>query len=543
MISSSSKITPKSSLARQSAALLLAVAGILGLSSCNVGPKYAKPTAPAPQAYKEAIPKEFKEGTGWKLADPKDDQIRGNWWEIYGEPELNSLEVQVRVSNQTIAQAEASFRQARAIVHEARSQLYPTLTTSPSFSNSRISSQTRNLGTAGGTAPVSTTGGVINTYTLPFDLSYQVDLWHKVRNQIAENAFQAQASAGDLATALLTVQTELAQDYFEIRSLDAQKQVLDDTATAYRETLRLTTARYNGGIASDEDVSQAKTQLDTAIAQATDLGVARAQYEHAMAMLIGKPPSDFSLPVATFKPNPPPVPVGVPSELLERRPDIAAAERRVAAANSQIGIDQAAYYPNLTLSASAGFEAISFLNWFTWPARFWSVGPTVAQTLFDGGLRRATTEADRAAYDGTVANYRQTVLTSFQGVEDNLASLRILAQEVVEQHTAVSDSQHTLQLATVRYTGGVDSYLNVITAQTTVLTNQISEINIQLRQMTSSVQLVKELGGGWNTSQLPSMQDLTAKQPKTPANPPANPPPGSAPAPNPNAPNGNAPAH
>jgi NodT family efflux transporter outer membrane factor (OMF) lipoprotein len=529
---SSNKAVAQARVVRQSALLILALAGVLAISSCNVGPKYAKPTAPAPQAYKEAVPKEFKEGTGWKLADPKDDQIRGNWWELYGEPELNSLEVQVRVSNQTIAQAEASFRQARAIVHEARSQLYPTLSVSPSFTNSRASSQTRNLGTSVGNVPVSTTGGVINAYSLPFDLSYQVDLWHKVRNQIAENAFQAQASAGDLATALLSVQTELAQDYFEVRSLDAQKKVLDDTATAYRETLRLTTARYNGGIASDEDVSQAKTQLDTAIAQATDLGVARAQYEHAIAMLIGKTPSDFSLPVAEFKPNPPPVPVGIPSELLERRPDIAAAERRVAAANAQIGVDQAAYYPNLTLSASAGLQAISLANWFTWPARFWSVGPTLGQTLFDGGLRRATTEADRAAYDGTVANYRQTVLTSFQGVEDNLAALRILAQEVVEQHTAVSDSQHTLRLATVRYTGGVDSYLNVITAQTSVLNNELAEINIQLRQMTSSVQLVKQLGGGWSTSQLPSMQDLTAKQPKTPANPPG----GSAPPPNPNSP-------
>ena len=255
MTSNSSKIAQKGSLAR-SAALILAVASIVGLSSCNVGPKYAKPTAPTPQAYKEAVPKEFKEGTGWKLADPKDDQIRGNWWELYGDADLNALEVQVRVSNQTIAQAEASFRQARAIVHQARSQLYPTVTTSPSFSNSRNSTQTRNLGTSSGTVPVSSTGGVINTYSLPFDLSYQVDLWHKVRNQIAENAFQAQASAGDLATALLTTQTELAQDYFEIRSLDAQKKVLGDTTLAYRETLRLTTARYNGGTAADEDVSR-----------------------------------------------------------------------------------------------------------------------------------------------------------------------------------------------------------------------------------------------------------------------------------------------
>ncbi len=513
---------------RKSGPFVFVVAFVLVTSSCNVGPKYAKPTAPAPQAYKEAAPKEFKEGTGWKLADPKDDQIRGNWWDLYGDPELSALEAQVRISNQTIAAAEANFRQARAIVHQARAALYPTVTTSPSYSNSRFPTGSRNA--SGSTAPTTSSSGVNNSFSLPFDLTYQVDLWHKVRNQIAENAFQAQASAGDVATAVLTTQTELAQDYFEIRSLDAQKKVLDDTATAYRETLRLTTARYNGGIASDEDVSQAKVQLDTAIAQATDLGVARAQFEHAIAMLIGKPPADFSLPVAPFKPNPPPIPVGVPSELLERRPDIASAERRVAAANAQIGVDQAAYYPNLTLSATAGLEATSFVSFFTWPARFWSVGPALAQTLFDGGLRRGVTEADWAAYDSTVATYRQTVLTSFQGVEDNLAALRILSQEVVEQQTAVSDAQHTLQLATVRYTGGVDSYLNVITAQTSVLNNQLSEVNIQLRQMTSSVQLVKELGGGWDTSQLPPVSDLTTKPPKIPRN---GPPPASTPAPTP----------
>jgi NodT family efflux transporter outer membrane factor (OMF) lipoprotein len=513
---------------RKSGPLVFVAAFLLIASSCNVGPKYAKPTAPAPQAYKEAVPKEFKEGTGWKLADPKDDKIRGNWWDLYGDPELSALEVQVRISNQTIAAAEANFRQARAIVHQARAALYPTVTTSPSYSNSRFPPGSRNVSGSGTTVPITSSSSVNNSFSLPFDLTYQVDLWHKVRNQIAENAFQAQASAADLATALLTTQTELAQDYFEVRSLDAQKKVLDDTATAYRDTLRLTTARYNGGIASDEDVSQAKVQLDTAIAQSTDLGVARAQYEHAIAMLIGKPPADFSLPVAPFKPDPPPIPVGVPSELLERRPDISSSERLVAAANARIGVDQAAYYPNLTLSATAGLEATSFVNWFTWPARFWSVGPALAQTLFDGGLRHGVTEADWAAYDSTVATYRQTVLTSFQGVEDNLAALRILSQEVVEQQTAVSDAQHTLHLATVRYTGGVDSYLNVITAQTSVLNNELSEVNIQLRRMTSSVQLVKELGGGWDTTQLPPISDLTAKPPKTPRNGP----PSSTPAPN-----------
>jgi NodT family efflux transporter outer membrane factor (OMF) lipoprotein len=305
-------------------------------------------------------------------------------------------------------------------------------------------------------------------------------------------------------------------DYYEVRSLDEQRQLLDATVAAYRDNTRLTSVRFDGGIASEEDVSLAETQLDTTIAQATDVGVARAQFEHAIAVLIGKIPAEFSLAAAPFHSVPPPVPIGIPSELLERRPDIAAAERRIAADNAQLGIAISAFYPTLTLSAAAGLAGSSLLNWFTWPARVWSVGPQLAQTLFEVGGRQAVTAQAIAAYDGAVANYRQTVLTAFQNVEDNLSALRVLAQERGEQETAVKTAQKTLDLAMVRYTGGVDSYLNVITAQTALLTSQLTQISIELRQMTASVQLAEGLGGGWDLRQLPPESDMTAKNPQSP---------------------------
>jgi NodT family efflux transporter outer membrane factor (OMF) lipoprotein len=341
-----------------------------------------------------------------------------------------------------------------------------------------------------------------------------VDLWHKVRNTVAQNAFQAQASAADIATALLSTQATLAQDYFQIRALDAERQVLDQTVESYRQSLNLTKALFDAGIDSDETVSQAQTQLDTAIAQETDLGVNRAMYEHAIAVLIGKPPSEFTLAAGEFRPSPPAVPVAIPSELLERRPDIAADERLVAAANAQIGVAKAAYYPVVTLSASAGLESAALSNWFTWPSRFWSLGPQVSGLLLDVGARRALNEGAQAAYDLAVANYRQTVLTVFQNVEDNLAALRILNKEVGEQHTAVQSASHTLDLATTLFRGGIDSYLNVISAQTAVLSNRLTEVQIQLRQMTSSVALVLALGGGWDDSQIPQIEQLTAKPAK-----------------------------
>lgn len=532
----------KVSIMGAAAALLLLLAG------CNPAPKYARPPAQAPANFKEAQPQQYREGQGWKVAQPGDEKIRGNWWEIYEDPQLDALEAQVRTQNQTIAQAEATFRQARALVLSARSQLYPTIGASPSYSNSRASktsrgafvvgssagaasstassgSSTSSSGTSGGTTSSgsgsststavggTSTSGIFNEFSLPFDAAYTVDLWHRVRNTIAQNQYAAQASAADIATALLSTQAELAQDYFEVRALDAQRKILGDTVTAYRESLKLTSSLYETGIDSEEEVAQAQTQLDTATAQETDLGVSRATFEHAIAVLIGESPSTFEMPVAPFRPNPPEVPVAVPSALLERRPDIAAAERRVAAANAAIGVARAAYYPDLALSASGGFQTSSFTQWFNWPSLFWSVGPTLSQTLFDAGARRAVTEQAQASYDADVASYRGTVLSAFQAVEDQLSTLTILSREVQQEHTAVGSAGHYLDLALTRFKTGVDSYLNVITAQTSLLTNRQTELQIQLRQMTASVSLVMALGGGWNANQLPHMKDLLARPP------------------------------
>ena len=534
---------------------ILCAAGLLGLlSACNPAPKYVRPAAPSPVAYKESAPQQFKEGAGWKVAQPGDDKIRAKWWELYNDPKLNALEEQVATGNQSLAASEANFRAARSLVVSARSALFPTISTAPGYSNARFSSTARgssfvvggssstttggtgttgtgtntttgtgNTGNTGtGTTTTGTTSstgvaggsnsGVINQFTFPIDVSYTIDFWHRIRNTISANALSAQANAADVATSLLTLQAELAQDYFQIRSVDMQEAILQDTLRNYRNTLDLTLALYKTGIDSEEDVSQAQTQLNTATAQATDLGVARAQYEHAIATLIGRPAAEFSIPVAAFVPNPPVVPVALPSTLLERRPDIAAAERQVASANAQIGVARAAYYPNVPLSASAGFETSTFTQWFTWPSRFWSLGPTLSQTILDGGARRAQNEQAQANYDAAVANYRQTVLTAFQAVEDNLASLRILSKEVGEQQTAIESSAHYLDLALTRYKTGVDSYLNVITAQNTVLTNRETQVQAQLRAMTASVSLIMALGGGWDPSQLPSMKLLLEKQ-------------------------------
>ena len=484
--------------------LFLAALSLLLICACNPAPKYARPPAPTPMAYKEAPA--GKEGTGWKLAQPGDDKIRGKWWEIYSDPQLNALEVQVAISNQSIKVAEANFRAARTLVVSARSALFPTIGASPSYTNSRVSGTTGHLVAGNGT---------INEYALPFDVSYTPDFWHRIRNTIAEEAFSAQSSAADVATALLTTQSELATYYFELRATDMQRKILNDTMVNYRQNVGLTTTLYKTGIDSEQDLVQAQNQLDTATAQATDLGVARAQYEHAIATLIGKPPAELTIEVGTFNATPPPVPVAVPSTLLERRPDIAALERTIAAANANIGIARAAYYPTLTLSASAGLESYSFTQWFGSPSKFWSLGPTLAQTLFDGGARRAQNEQAQAQYDAAVANYRQTVLTSFQSVEDQLAALRILSQEIVEQQTAINSSQRYLDLAMIRYRTGVDSYLNVITAQNSLLTNRESQVSSELRLMSASVSLVMALGGGWDPASLPQMRDLIAKPAKT----------------------------
>jgi len=475
---------------------LLGVTTIL-LAGCMVGPKYVRPTAPTAPEFKEQPPDSFKESDDWKQAQPGDQALRGNWWEVFGDPQLNALQEQLTMSNQNLKVAEARLREARAMIRFNRASLAPTISTSPSISSERLSANQPYF-------PPSQANNGTGSFILPFDLSYEVDLWGRVRRTVSASKEEAQATAADLETARLSLHAELAVDYFELRSADAQKQLLDDTVKAYTDALQLTQNRFNGGAAPRSDVAQARTQLESAQVQATDITVIRAQYEHAIATLIGKPPAQFSLP-----PEPqmtmhlPVIPVGVPSTLLERRPDIAAGERRVAEANDQIGIARAAYFPSLVINASAGFEGTSITNWLTWPSRMWAVGPQMSQTIFDAGRRRATSEAASANYDSTVAAYRQTTLTAFQEVEDNLAALRILETEAQQQRQATASAQDALQLFKNRYEGGVDNYLQVITAQTTALAAERNDIDIQRRRMDASILLVKSVGGGWDTSQLP----------------------------------------
>jgi NodT family efflux transporter outer membrane factor (OMF) lipoprotein len=471
------------------------------LAGCTVGPKYHTPPAETPAAYKELTPADYKNTEGWQVAQPKDDALRGKWWEIFNDPQLNALEEKVNVSNQNIAAAAANFFAARALVKEARSQLFPRVTTNPAITVQRPSA-TMSSGKAGGSTSSSTS--TFTDYTLPFDATWEPDLFGRIRNTIKSAAYGAQASAADLENTRLTVQADVAVDYFQLRGQDALKQLLDSTVVAFQQTLDLTRTLYETGIDSDEAVAQAETQLEATQAQDAALGVQRAQFEHAIAMLTGQPASTFSIPIEPLSSSPPAIPIGVPSQLLERRPDIAEAERLVAQANAQIGIARAAYFPTVTLSAAAGLESTAITSWFTWPSRFFSVGPAAAETLFDAGLRRATMEQFRAQYDQTVANYRQTVLTAFQQVEDNLASLRILSVEIQFQDTAVKSAEKSLAIAQDRYKLGIVPYLNVLTAQTALLSNQEIAVNLRIQQMTASGGLIEALGGGWNASQLPS---------------------------------------
>lgn len=482
---------------RYSRALAFSLATVL-LSGCMVGPKYTKPVVPAPPAYKEQPPESYKESGGWKTAQPADASLKGKWWEIFQDSQLNVLEEQVSTANQDLKTAEARFRQARAQIRYNRASLYPTVTVVPSLSNERYSYNRPYVSKAGATNGVG-------DFVLPFDFSYEADLWGRIRRSVTAAREQAQASAADLETVRLSLNAELAMYYFELRSADAQKKLLDDTVKAYTDALQLTKNRFEGGVAAKSDVAQAQTQLDTARVQDTDVGVARAQYEHAIAVLIGEAPAVFHLDPAPLATQPPMIPIGLPSELLERRPDIAAAERRVAAANEQIGIAKAAFFPSLVLNATVGLEGSSITNWFNWPSRLWAVGPQLSQTLFDAGRRRSVSEAATAGYDGTVATYRQTTLNAFQEVEDSLSALRILEQEYQQQQQATASAEESLQLFRNRYEGGVDTYLQVITAQTAALQNERNSIDIMRRRMDASVSLVKALGGGWNSSALPKL--------------------------------------
>ena len=468
-------------------------------ASCAVGPEYRKPPVETPAAFKEAPPGD------WKTAEPRDGLLRGKWWEIFGDPQLNALEEQVAVSNQTLAQAEAQFRGARAAVQGARSGLFPTVTAGASVTNSRAS------GSRTSTVTGTSRSDTATIYQVPIDLSYEFDVWGRVRREIEANVANAQASAADVEAVRLSLQTELAIDYFQLHGLDEQRQLLDSTVAAYERAFQITTKRHDQGVSSGADVAQAQTQLETTRAQAIDLGVARAQLEHAIAILTGKPPSELTIASAPIGVTPPEIPVALPAELLERRPDIAAAERRMAAANAEIGVARAAYFPSLTLGASGGFEASTISKLFSLPNRFWSLGPALVATVFDGGRRRAVTAQAEAAYDANVAAYREGVLTAFQNVEDNLVALRILAEEATQQAAATAAAERSLELARTRYTGGITSYLEVITAQNAALANERAAVDLRVRQMTASVNLVKALGGGWSASELPAAGSLVSR--------------------------------
>ena len=466
------------------------------VSGCKVGPNYQRPSVPpAPAAYKELPPPPNPPNGTWKQAQPSDAALKGKWWEIYNDPKLNSLEEKIAVSNQTLKAATQQYFEAREQVRVARSSYYPTLSAGPAISRQRTSA---NL-------PSATKGLTYNTFSLEGQVSWEPDLWGQIRRTVEQARANAQASAADLANVDLSLCSELAMDYFELRGLDTQKQLLDETVASDLDYLKLTQTRFKGGVATEVDVAEAETQYESVKAQDIDVGVARAQYEHAIATLIGVSASTFSLPPMPLTLALPAIPAGVPSQLLERRPDIAAAERLTDAANAQIGIAISAYYPNVTLNGIGGFESQNAGTWIQGPSALWSLGGSAIELLFDAGRRHAVTAQARDAYEAQTANYRQSVLNAFQEVEDNLAALRILNDEGATQTAAVLASERSLALSTKRYKGGVTTYLEVLTAQTTQLTNQRTQANITTEQFAASVQLIKALGGGWDISQLPPM--------------------------------------
>jgi NodT family efflux transporter outer membrane factor (OMF) lipoprotein len=479
-------------------------AASLSLSpACTVGPKYHPAVTQAPAVYKES-PTQFRENEGWTVAQPSDAKLRGKWWEIFNEPELNALEEQLDINNQNIKQFFENFMAARAIVREDRAQYFPTLTTVPTASRARSS------GNLTGT-PTANSGRTASEFSLPLDASWAPDVWGKVRNTVHQAQYSAQVSAADLENERLTEQASLAQFYFQIRGQDMLQQIFNKTIEADKKQLELTQTLYQLGIDAQLSVVEAQTTLASVEAGATNVAIARAQYEHAIATLIGKAASNFSIPVKPMTTAPPPIPIGVPSELLERRPDVAAAERAMAAANAQIGIAYAAFYPNLTLTAQGGFQSTSVASWLSWPSRFWSVGGSLSQPLFDAGLRRATVQQDVATYNADLAAYRQTVLNAFQQVEDGLAEVRILSQQIAQEQQAVKFAQDFLQIEETRYQMGIDPYLSVLVAQTTLLQNMQALNALQVQEMTSAVALVEALGGGWDRSQLPNAGQVTKK--------------------------------
>jgi NodT family efflux transporter outer membrane factor (OMF) lipoprotein len=464
---------------------------LLILTGCMVGPKYKAPAVPMAPTFKETDP-------NWQTAAPADTLPRGAWWTLFNDPGLNALEPQVAAANQTLKAADANLRAARAVIRVQNATRYPTIGASPYITGERYSANRPYFSAS------SANNGEADIL-LPLDVSYEVDLWGAVRRSITSAKEEAQATAADRESVLLSLQAELALDYFELRAADAQQKLLNDTVAQYQEAVRITNNRFLGGVAIKADLTQAQTQLQDAKVSASDVAIARAQYEHAIAVLIGKPPAELTLPPAPLPLSvvPPVVPAGLPSQLLERRPDIAAAERRTAEANEQIGIARAAFFPTLNLNAAAGLESTALTSLFNKSSFVYALGPALGQTFFDGGRRRGVSDQTYALYDRTAANYRQTVLTAYQQVEDNLVALRVLANEANQQQQATAAAEESKRIYDNRYVGGVDNYLQVITAQTTALNNERNDIDILRRRMDATVLLIKTLGGGWDRTQLP----------------------------------------
>jgi len=487
----------------RSAVLMLAVCSLL--AGCTPGPKYQKPSAPVPAApaYKESTVK-FQDAPGWKVAQPQDAMLRGKWWEIFNDPELNALEDQLEINNQNIKTFFENYMAARAMIREARAQYWPVVTTSPGWNRSKSSGNLTNSSTAN-------TGHTSTVWSLPLDVSWTPDFFGKIRNEVRQAQFGAQVSDADLENERLIEQASLAEYFFEIRGQDELQRVLTETVEADRKALELNQTLYDTGVGNYLSVVEARTTLKTAESQALNVGVARAQFEDAIALLLGKPATDFSIPVKPMLITPPPVPVGLPSQLLERRPDIAAAERTIAEANATIGIGYGAFFPSVTLSAAGGFESSTFSHWFDWPSNFWSIGPQLAQTLYNGGLYRAALQQYTATYNADVSTYRQTVLTAFQQVEDYLAATRILSQQILKQQEAVDSAKEQLDLEMSRYQSGIDPYLDVTIAQTTLLSNQQSLTTLNVQETTASIELIQALGGGWDISQLPTPAQVSEK--------------------------------
>jgi NodT family efflux transporter outer membrane factor (OMF) lipoprotein len=491
---------------RSCCATLLASTLASTLAGCAAGPDYVRPEVSTPASYKNGVPldaaaRAVSSSQDWKPAQPADDKPRAPWWEVYGDPQLNALATRVADANQTVAAAAARFRGARAALAQARSAYFPTVTANASFNQSRVSSNVLYRSSAGKTVP---------DYMIDAQVSWEPDLWGRISRAVEGGQAEAQASAADWQSAILSMQAELATDYFDLRGTVEEERLLKETLQAYERALALTRDRFAGGAAAESDVAQAEEQLRSTQAQLIDLETTRTSLVNAIAILVGEPPSSFTLDVAPLnEAHAPPaaalaaLPLSVPSALLERRPDIAAAERRVAVANARVGVATAAFFPNLLLAATGGLEATHFSSWLMAPSRFWSLGPSLAFTALDFGGRAAARDVARAAYDESVADYRQTVLTAFGQVEDNLNALEVLRRESEAQRDAVSAAQRALGKVGNRYENGAITYLNVVVTQAIVLSDQRAAVRIERRRMAASVALIKALGGGWTAGQLP----------------------------------------